>query len=153
MKIRDQEIFNVFKDMDEVKVESEEVSNIVFSLEPLTGSVEDWDMGVRMSKEDLGAHTDNMKLTGSATISTLPDSPTVTFSAPFTKAKVSYELEKQKVDQIGKMKIDFEQLLWNEKDVELEIDNSKMESSQPLTDEHKKIITDGVIEYLKYYRT
>ena len=88
--LRDQEFFQVFANIDSENVKAP-LGSLNWTVGPKSGSVDDFDFDVNMSKEDFGISSDNMKVTGKGT---LADGAEFTFSAPFKAAKLSYELGK-----------------------------------------------------------
>lgn len=91
INMRDQEMFKSFKDTEVAMAESSELlEKITYSLSPVDGvDLDDFDLDVSITKEYLGAETDKVKVSGTAT---LKDGTEVPFTGPVPLVKLQYEL-------------------------------------------------------------
>lgn len=93
--LRDQEIFNVFKNqaIDNDKVDMENFEQIVFSLKPAEGiNFDDFDFDLKISKEYFGAESTQVVCEGEAT---KKNGDKVKFNVPVKLVKIQYELQKK----------------------------------------------------------
>lgn len=88
INMRDQAVFAAFEDI-ELKDSLKHAKMIKFSLQPNGVSVKDFDFNIHISKDNLGAESDQVKVAGFVT---LKNKSVVPFSAKIPKVKVQYIL-------------------------------------------------------------
>jgi len=89
--LRDQEIFKVFTDVAATPEEGSELSDFTYSMKPLNGALEDFDLDLSLTAENLGAASKNVGFSGKAAF----EGKDFTFSGPIKSFEMKYALDKK----------------------------------------------------------